>query len=86
MYNLVGQSYRVVTDQNYKADPRYRGSAPFGNFNFGATFQARGFSLEDTLAYSNSFQLMTTDRYDPPEDIADVTNGYNYAARGCDGK
>jgi RHS repeat-associated protein len=84
--NLIGQSYRVVTDQNYKVDPRYRGSAPFGNFNFGATFQARGFSLEQTLAFSNTFQLLTTGRNDPAEDVADVTNGYNYSARGCNGK
>ena len=83
IYNLFAQSLLVITSQNYKVNPNYPGSAPFGNFNFGATFQARAFSLEQTLAFSNTFQILTTRRNDPPEDIAAVTNGYNYASRGC---
>jgi RHS repeat-associated protein len=86
IYNLVRQSYRVITDQNYKNNPKYRGSAPFGNFNFGATFQAQGFSLEDTLEFSNTFQILTTGRNDPIEDVNDVKNDYNYAVLGCENK
>lgn len=83
--NLEQLSINVTTAsrQNYKANPAYRGSAAYGNFNFGATMQARGFSLNTTLNGSNAFQRLATGRADPPEDIADVTNGYNYAARGC---
>jgi RHS repeat-associated protein len=76
----------VVVDshsQNYKANPRYSGSAAYGNFNFGATMQARGFSLGAALSYSNAFQRITTGRADPPEDVRDVTNGYKYAQNGC---
>jgi RHS repeat-associated protein len=87
LYNLVGQGFRVVTDQNYKADPKFGDpGARFGNFNFGSTFQARGFSLQETLTLSNQFQFFTTLRLDPPEDIADVGNGWAYAALECEKK
>jgi RHS repeat-associated protein len=86
--NLYQNSARVIdpSRQNYKKNPLFPGSAPYGNFNFGATMQARGFSLKATLWYSNAFQRITTRRADPAEDVADVTNGYNYAARGCGGR
>ncbi len=45
--------------------------------------QARGFSLQGTLRYSNAFQRITTGRADPPEDVRDVTKGYKYAQNGC---
>ncbi|MBX9815877.1 MAG: hypothetical protein K2X76_14345 [Sphingomonas sp.] len=85
--NNLGQLAANVTNasrQNYKANPAYPGSAAYGNFNYGATMQARGYSLETTLKGSNAFQRLTTLRADPAEDVRDVTNGYNYAARGCD--
>ena len=83
--NLSDESFNVTsaTSQNYKANPVFRGSAAYGNFNFGATMQARGFSLQGTLRYSNAFQRLTTGRADPPEDVRDVTNGYKYAQNGC---
>lgn len=83
--NLEDESFAVVDpkSQNYKKNPKYPGSAAYGNFNFGATMQARGFSLADALRYSNAFQRLTTGRADPREDITDVTNGYRYAQNGC---
>ena len=83
--NLEDESFEVVDpkSQNYKKNPKYPGSAPYGNFNFGATMQARGFSSQEALRYSNAFQRLTTGRPDPREDIADVTNGYRYAQNGC---
>lgn len=83
--NLEDESWEVINShsQNYKANPRYPGSAAYGNFNFGATMQARGFSLGATRWYSNAFQRLTTGRADPPEDVRDVTNGYRYAQNGC---
>jgi hypothetical protein len=83
--NLEDESLEVTdaSSQNYKANPKYRGSAAYGNFNFGATMQARGFSLATALRYSNAFQWITTGHGDPKEDIKDVTNGYTYAKNNC---
>jgi RHS repeat-associated protein len=71
----------VLTDQNYKVT--IRGSAPYGNFNFGATGRARGFSTKKLLYYSNQFQNISTGRNDPPEDIADIVSGAKYFDYGC---
>ena len=83
--NLRDESFEVIDprSQNYKKNPRYPGYAAYGNFNFGATMRARGFSLQDALRYSNAFQRLTTGRPDPHEDVVDVTNGYIYAQNGC---
>ena len=80
--NNLSQESLKVTDsarQNYKRNPRFKKSAPYGNFNFGATMQARGFSLDDTLRKSDQFQRLTSGHRDPQEDVQDVANGYLYA-------
>lgn len=86
--NLQQLTLNVIdsSKENYKANPAYPGSAAYGNFNFGATMQARGYSLSTTLWGSNAFQRLTTGRADPPEDVRDVTNGYKYAQAGCNAK
>jgi uncharacterized protein RhaS with RHS repeats len=81
IFDLIEEAGWVTTGQNYKAF--IKGAAAFGNFNFGATMQARGFSLTETLEWSDTFQVLSTRRNDPPEDIRDVTKGYKYAQNGC---
>jgi hypothetical protein len=81
MFDLLEQSEVVTSSQNYKSF--IEGAAAYGNFNYGATMQARGFSLAETLEWSDTFQVATTKRSDPPEDVRDVTNGYQYAANEC---
>jgi len=85
MNDLIQESMNVVNanQQNYKANPSFPGSAAYGNFNFGAGMAARGFSLNETLGYSDTFQKLTTFHGDPPEDVQQVSDGYNYAKNGC---
>jgi hypothetical protein len=62
--NLRDESLEVTDAkaQNYKKNPKYPGCAAYGNFNFGATMQARGFSLQGALRY---FKCLPTS-YDGP--------------------
>ena len=80
--NLIQESLKVIdpSRQNYKRNPRFGNeAAPYVNFNFGATMQARGFTLDETLKKSDQFPRLTTGKRDPKEDRDAVANGYFYA-------
>ena len=83
---------RAVTgSQNYKDRSRYGNpGAPYGNFNYGATAAARGFSLDVILLASDAFDRLENlwERGDPfsgddIRDITDVTSGYFYFFYDC---
>jgi RHS repeat-associated protein len=67
-----------------------RGSAPYGNFLFGAEAAAAGLSLQEALRWGANaqivqdlMQLQKPRGFDDPKDVSDITQGYQYFKKGC---